>query len=386
MGAVSGEAMAQIVHKELYGNRGTDTLNQSEKETLRAIATLASGLVGAAQGGSFETAATAAAAGYNAVTNNYLTDKQIWAYAKALKEHCHTGQESACIAVKNTFSALDAAQRTSQVEACKATPQSKSCADHNGGAQSGDWAVNTNADNYLGVDSSKPGKEALHIMCGNNRVCMEEITRQDLRNNLDQLIVERDPVFIRNKADEYRNGLLGSRLDFRGMSDQEVINHAREFAMSAAGIMGSTSKLGAQWKQNTTDQWYNPKDGRYVNSPDTLNTSLYRPTLNATTKQAIDSRYRQLPNGDYIEIETRTVIKQPVDYGHIYGWENRRLLKAADELGMTQQQFKAYVNARPNLFELQNRKDNQGHKFEKPGVDGLDDIRKDMRNFMKGIK
>ena len=53
---------------------------------------------------------------------------------------------------------------------------------------------------------------------------------------------------------------------------------------------------------------------------------------------------------------------------------------------MTQQQFKAYVNARPNLFELQSRKDNQGHKFEKPGVDGLDDIRKDMRNFMKGIK
>ena len=72
MGAVSGEAMAQIVHKELYGNRGTDTLNQSEKETLRAIATLASGLVGAAQGGSFETAATAAAAGYNAAVNNQM--------------------------------------------------------------------------------------------------------------------------------------------------------------------------------------------------------------------------------------------------------------------------------------------------------------------------
>ena len=50
---------------------------------------------------------------------------------------------------------------------------------------------------------------------------------------------------------------------------------------------------------------------------------------------------------------------------------------------MTQQQFKAYVNARPNLFELQSRQDNQGHKFEKPGVGDLDKIIIDMKNFQK---
>ena len=69
-GAVSGEAMAMLVHDQLYGNKPTDQLTTSEKESIRAVATLASGLAGALQGGSFESAATSAAAGYNAAVNN----------------------------------------------------------------------------------------------------------------------------------------------------------------------------------------------------------------------------------------------------------------------------------------------------------------------------
>ena len=69
-GAASGEAMAMLVHDQLYGNKPTDQLTTSEKESIRAVATLAAGLVGALQGGSFETAATSAAAGYNAAVNN----------------------------------------------------------------------------------------------------------------------------------------------------------------------------------------------------------------------------------------------------------------------------------------------------------------------------
>ena len=71
-GAVSGEAMAIIVHDQLYDNKPTDQLTTSEKESIRAVATLASGLAGALQGGSFESAATSAAAGYNAAVNNSL--------------------------------------------------------------------------------------------------------------------------------------------------------------------------------------------------------------------------------------------------------------------------------------------------------------------------
>ena len=69
-GAASGEAMAIIVHQQMYDGKPTDQLTTAEKENIRAVATLASGLAGALQGGSFESAATSAAAGYNAAVNN----------------------------------------------------------------------------------------------------------------------------------------------------------------------------------------------------------------------------------------------------------------------------------------------------------------------------
>ena len=75
-GAVSGEAMAIIVHQQMYDGKPTDQLTTAEKENIRAVTTLASGLAGALQGGSFETAATSAAAGYNAAVNNALGMKE----------------------------------------------------------------------------------------------------------------------------------------------------------------------------------------------------------------------------------------------------------------------------------------------------------------------
>ncbi|MFD1246153.1 GH-E family nuclease [Paralysiella testudinis] len=48
------------------------------------------------------------------------------------------------------------------------------------------------------------------------------------------------------------------------------------------------------------------------------------------------------------------MVKQPVDYGHKYGWEHRRLVRAAEEVGMSQKQFDAYVNSRPEKFIIQN--------------------------------
>ncbi|EEG33261.1 hypothetical protein NEIFLAOT_01697, partial [Neisseria flavescens NRL30031/H210] len=55
---------------------------------------------------------------------------------------------------------------------------------------------------------------------------------------------------------------------------------------------------------------------------------------------------------------------------------------AADELGMTQQQVNDYVNARPSIFKLENAKDNLSHRYEKPGIDDLEDIRDDMEKFL----
>jgi filamentous hemagglutinin len=70
IGAVSGEAMAQVVRQTVYDGRTNEELTPEERDNVRTIATLASGLVGAVSGGSFENAATAANAGYNSAMHN----------------------------------------------------------------------------------------------------------------------------------------------------------------------------------------------------------------------------------------------------------------------------------------------------------------------------
>ena len=62
--------------------------------------------------------------------------------------------------------------------------------------------------------------------------------------------------------------------------------------------------------------------------------------------------------------------------------EHFRRPLAADELGMTQQQLNDYVNARRSIFKLENAKDNLSHRYEKPGIDNLEDIRDDMEKFL----
>ncbi|UOO80756.1 toxin C-terminal domain-containing protein [Uruburuella testudinis] len=176
---------------------------------------------------------------------------QVWNFTVTKKTlSLQISEHKACIDVKNTFAALDAYQRAKLIDICTTNPQTTACANEIGKAQSGDWAVITESDNYPGIDPSKPGKEALHLICGSNQICRDEITRQDLRNNLDQLIVERDPAFLKRTADGYRNGVLGKVLDFRGMNDKEVIDHAKAAMYASVGMIGSIgkSKVGNQWK------------------------------------------------------------------------------------------------------------------------------------------
>lgn len=71
------------------------------------------------------------------------------------------------------------------------------------------------------------------------------------------------------------------------------------------------------------------------------------------------------------------------DYGHIYSWENRRLIKAAESLGMDQATLNKYVNSKDNIFQFENHDENVSHVNEKSG-NGLEkDIVDDMKNFLK---
>ncbi|NCH57736.1 polymorphic toxin type 25 domain-containing protein [Cronobacter dublinensis] len=70
-GAAVGEAMGYLIAKEAY-KKNPSQLNETEKQMVAALSTLASGLAGALAGNSTEAVATAAKAGQTTVENNQL--------------------------------------------------------------------------------------------------------------------------------------------------------------------------------------------------------------------------------------------------------------------------------------------------------------------------
>ncbi|CCK17535.1 COG3210: Large exoproteins involved in heme utilization or adhesion [Cronobacter universalis NCTC 9529] len=84
-GAVVGEAMGILIAKEVY-KKAPSQLNDTEKQTVAALSTLASGLAGALAGNSTEATATAAKAGQTTVENNALKRKDATEFFKQLHE------------------------------------------------------------------------------------------------------------------------------------------------------------------------------------------------------------------------------------------------------------------------------------------------------------
>ncbi|MFC0034101.1 polymorphic toxin-type HINT domain-containing protein [Cardiobacterium valvarum] len=112
-------------------------------------------------------------------------------------------------------------------------------------------------------------------------------------------------------------------------------------------------------------------------------TGYDRPKLNAKTQEEIYKNYKPLPNGDYWDIKNNKLIEAPIDIGHGYGLEHRRLALAAEEVGLTQQEFNKFVNSHPEYFRLENAPRNRGHFDEKPGIDEIEKIVRDMKKFIK---
>ena len=73
--------------------------------------------------------------------------------------------------------------------------------------------------------------------------------------------------------------------------------------------------------------------------------ALNRPKLNDETVAAIEAEAQTNEAGQFLD-KDRKVIERP-SCGHKKGVENRRLIAAAQELGLTQQQLAEFVNAHP---------------------------------------
>ena len=94
---------------------------------------------------------------------------------------------------------------------------------------------------------------------------------------------------------------------------------------------------------------------------------LKRPSLLEETKDKIKKRADKDPNGEFIDPNTKEIVKEPV-FGHVYGREHRRLVLRAAEKGMNQEQFNRWVNEHPEWFQIEERVNNESHRFEKKGT------------------
>ncbi|MDO9767600.1 polymorphic toxin-type HINT domain-containing protein [Glaesserella parasuis] len=136
---------------------------------------------------------------------------------------------------------------------------------------------------------------------------------------------------------------------------------------------------------NRLSQQIDAETGRYLSTSNPVDGLYNRSYLRSETLQKIYANYEKLPNGNYRDLDGN-IIKGPIDIGHMYGWEHRRLSLAAKELNWSQKQFNDYVNARPERFMLENMSENRSHKNEMPGWDNIEPIIRDMEKFEKGNK
>ncbi|CAM3853971.1 S-type Pyocin [Vibrio aerogenes CECT 7868] len=113
--------------------------------------------------------------------------------------------------------------------------------------------------------------------------------------------------------------------------------------------------------------------------------SLDRPGLRAKTKRDIQAQAedRGLKDEDGNFTDEQGNVLSDWHYGHKFGHENRRILKAADELEMSQAELNDFINGHPEYFQIQDAKRNLSHKDEKPGTDDLDDIIDQMIKFLE---
>ncbi|MPX82047.1 hypothetical protein CPI32_06980, partial [Moraxella catarrhalis] len=149
----------------------------------------------------------------------------------------------------------------------------------------------------------------------------------------------------------------------------------RQIRSGQANIAGYTIDKNGRLHNNRGQFTSDPNNPR-------VSTNLIRPNLRAKLRRQVDANYIRLPNGDYVHRDG-TVVRTPVQYGHTYGREHRRLVLAAEQTGLTQTQFNDFINSRPDYFRLENASDNMGHRNEKPGSDDLGEIIRHMNQFKR---
>ncbi|UVM49024.1 hemagglutinin repeat-containing protein [Pseudomonas sp. B21-015] len=98
LAGAAGATIGELIAKQLYPDKTSDQLTESEKQTVSALSTLAGGLAGAMVTGSSAGAALGAWTSKNAVENNHLSVVEQYSLRVAQREY-----EAACTGVTSSY-------------------------------------------------------------------------------------------------------------------------------------------------------------------------------------------------------------------------------------------------------------------------------------------
>ena len=92
-------------------------------------------------------------------------------------------------------------------------------------------------------------------------------------------------------------------------------------------------------------------------------TTLHRPYIRKWVRKAVEAKAEKLPDGRFIDPNTRKPINGKYDLGHKRNYEFWRMKAEAEAKGMTQKEFNDYMN-NPDFYQIEDRYNNRRHKYE----------------------
>ena len=147
-GAAAGELAANAILKTMYPGKHVSELDESDRQLVSNLATIASGLAGNLAGGDSKSTTTGAQSGKNSVENNYLSSKQIDAWSAEMKSCQAEGGD--CGGIIKKYEELSTAQQKQLISDCAASPAT--CQQKYGDVLTDSLAVKQAIDRALGED------------------------------------------------------------------------------------------------------------------------------------------------------------------------------------------------------------------------------------------
>lgn len=147
-GSAAGELAANAILKTMYPGKRVSELDESDRQLVSNLATIASGLAGNLAGGDSKSTTTGAQSGKNSVENNYLSSKQIDAWSAEMKSCQASGGD--CDGIIRKYEELSTSQQQQLISDCAANPAT--CQQKYGDVLADSMAVKHALDKALGQD------------------------------------------------------------------------------------------------------------------------------------------------------------------------------------------------------------------------------------------